>query len=125
MITVNYISNLFLLKHYAKSRTSGRYVWISTTSMDNPTPYQSIYTGTKVASKFSIDLMAKEADHIQVLDAKVGLTKTKLRFRNFEGMMTWDEVNNTYGDAKVLSALEAAEGILAGIEENKTEVLIT
>jgi short-subunit dehydrogenase len=125
MITVNYISNLFLLKHYAKSRTAGRYVWISTTSMDNPTPYQSVYTGTKVASKFSIDLMAKEADHIRVLDAKVGLTKTNLRFRNFEGVKSWQEVEDTYGDVKTLSALEAAQGILAGIEQNATEVLIT
>ena len=96
MMTVNYISNVFLHKHYAKSRTNGHYVWISTTSIDNPTPYQSIYTSTKVASKFSIDLMIKEANHIKVLDAKIGLTKTKLRFRNFEGTKTWEEVDETY-----------------------------
>jgi short-subunit dehydrogenase len=124
MIIVNYASNYFLLKHYANSRKSGVYVWISTTSMDNPTPYQSIYTGTKVASKFSIDLMAKEADHIQVLDAKVGLTKTKLRYRNFEGTKTWQEVEDTYGDVKTVPVLKVAQEILTGIQENKKEILI-
>jgi len=124
MIIVNYASNYFLLKHYANSRQQGHYVWLSTTSMDNPTPYQSIYTGTKIASKFSIDLMAKEATHIHVLDAKVGLTKTNLRYRNFEGTKTKDEVEATYGDANCVSILEVAQSILTGIEENKTEILI-
>ncbi len=125
MIIVNYASNYFLLKHYANSRKSGVYVWISTTSMDNPTSYQSIYTGTKVASKFSIDLMSKEANHIQVLDAKVGLTKTKLRYRNFEGTKTWQEVEDTYGDANTVPVLKVAQEILAGIQQNKKEILIT
>lgn len=124
MIVVNYASNYFLLKHYANSRTSGVYVWISTTSMDNPTPYQSIYTGTKVASKFSIDLMAKEADHIRVLDAKVGLTKTNLRYRNFEGTKTHQEVEDTYGDAETIPVSKVAQEIIAGIQENKKEILI-
>ena len=124
MITVNYISNIFLLKHYAKSRTNGRYVWISTTSMDDPTPYQSIYTGTKVASKFSIDLIAKEAVHISILNVKAGLTRTNLRFRNFEGTKTVQEVDATYGDIKVLSSLEVAQAMFDAIKKNKTEMLI-
>ena len=59
-IRVNYISNLFLLKQYAHQRSQGKYVWLSSVSMDNPRVFHSIYTGTKVASKFSIDLIAQE-----------------------------------------------------------------
>ena len=124
MIMVNYVANLFLLKHYAKSRTSGLYVWISSTSMDTPTPYQSIYAGTKVGSKFSIDLMSKEANHIKVLEAKIGLVKTNMRYRNFQGTKTWEEIEQTYGNAKHIPVETVAQKILRGINSGKNQLVI-
>ena len=123
-ITVNYISNLMLLKHYANSRQVGKFVWISTSSMDNPRIYHSVYTGTKVASKFSIDLIAQEATHIDMLEAKVGFTKTNIRYRNFEGTKTQSEVNETYGNSYVLNALDVATQIYQAIDKNFKQVII-
>lgn len=117
-IRVNYISNLFLLKHYSQQRKQGKYVWLSSTSMDNPRIFHSVYTGTKVASKFSIDLIAQEITHISILEAKIGLAKTNIRYRNFCGTKTPEEVDATYGDEPFLSADVVAQKILMAIEQN-------
>lgn len=125
IITVNYISNVFLLKHYANNRPNGYYVWLNTVLIDKPTPYQSIYTGAKVASEFSIDLIAKEAPHITVLTAKVGLVDTNFRYRNFEGTKTRREILDSYIGSEIMSANDVANALLMAITKNKKEVLIT
>ena len=117
-MTVNYISNIMLLKHYVSSRESGKYVWLNSTTLDNPRPFHSIYTSSKIASKFAIDLIKQEATHISILEAKVGLTKTNLRYRNFEGTKTHSEVDATYGSELVLSPKFVAERIVEAIEQD-------
>lgn len=123
-IKVNYVSNLFLLKHYADQRSHGKYVWLSSASMNNPRIFHSIYTGTKVASKFSIDLIAQEITHIKVLEAKIGLVKTNLRYRNFCGTKTPQEVEDTYGDESFLLSDTVAQQILTAIEQNLEHIEI-
>jgi len=123
-IRVNYISNVFLLKQYADQRLQGKYVWLSSISMDSPRIFHSIYTGTKVASKFSIDLIAQEIEHIKILEAKIGLVKTNLRYRNFCGTKTPQEVEDTYGNDPFLSADAVARQVLTAVEQNLEHVEI-
>ena len=124
-IRVNYISNLFLLKHYAQQRTQGKYVWLSSVSMENPRIFHNTYLGSKVASKFSIDLIAQEIAHIKILEAKVGLTRSNMRYRNFAGTKTMQEVQDTYGDDRVLECDYVAEQIISAIKKNLTQTEIT
>lgn len=116
-MTVNYISNLMLLKHYANSRSSGKYVWVSSASMDNPRTFHSVYISSKVGSKFAIDLVRNEAMHISILEAKVGLTKTNTRFRNFMGTKTLEEVESTYEGPCLLPEV-VSHRIVQAIEQN-------
>ena len=116
-MTVNYISNLMLLKHYANSRSSGKYVWVSSASMDNPRTFHSVYISSKVGSKFAIDLVRNEAMHISILEAKVGLTKTNTRFRNFRGTKTLEEVESTYEGPCLLPEV-VSHRIVQAIEQN-------
>ena len=124
-ITVNYISNLFLFKHYANNRTAGQYVWVNSILADSAKPHHCVYASSKAASKISLDLAAQEAAHIRLLEVKVGLVKTNLRFRNFEGTKTVDEVDATYGNSPVLSAATVALAMIDAIQENKTEISIS
>ena len=123
-IRVNYVSNLFLLKQFAHQRKQGKYVWLSSTSMDNPRIFHSTYTGTKVASKFSIDLIAQEIEHIKILEAKIGLVKTNLRHRNFCGTKTPQEVDDSYGDEPFLYADAVARQLLTAIEQDLKHIEI-
>ena len=123
-IMTNYVGNLFVLKHYANNRTSGKYVWISTSLLDQSRPFHSVYAGTKIASKFSIDLIRQEALHIDILEIKVGPTKTKFRKTNFLGTKTTEEVDQMYYNENALNSVYVAEKIIKAIQENKNEVYI-
>ena len=123
-ITVNYTSNLFLLKHYATSRKNGRYVWISTALLDGARPYHSIYASTKAASKCAIDLIRQEATHVDILEVKVGPTKTNFRYRNFQGTRSVEDVNSMYDQENSLSADYVAGEIMQAITQNQSEIHI-
>ena len=123
-VRVNYVSNMFLLKQYAHQRSHGKYVWLNSASIKNPRSFHNTYIGSKVASKFSIDLIAQETDHIKILEASIGLTRSKIRYRNFCGTKTMQEVQDTYGDERVLECDYVAEQILLAINQdlNQTEI---
>jgi short-subunit dehydrogenase len=123
-IMVNYASNLFLLKHYANSRKHGKYVWISSALIDNPTPFQSVYGSTKSASKFAIDLIRQEATHIDILEVKIGLVRTNFRYNNFEGTQSHEQINIAYNQANALSPEYVAQQIYSAINTNQKEIYI-
>lgn len=122
-INVNYISNLFLLKHYATSRTSGKYVWISSTLIDHPRPFHSIYASTKLASKFAIDLIRQEATHIKILEVKTGPIDTNFRFRNFEGTLSMSEIQCTRSE-HTLDPSVVAKKIVNNLTTDTKEIKI-
>jgi short-subunit dehydrogenase len=124
-ITVNYTSNLFLFKHYAQSRTQGKYAWVSTSLLDNARPFHSVYASTKVASKFALDLAQQDVKHISVLEIKVGPTKTNFRHRNFLGTVSAEQVNTMYDQENSLSSDYVAEQIILAIKKNQKEIHIT
>ena len=123
-IMVNYISNLFLLKHYAKSRHQGKYVWCSTDTASGVTPYKSVYLSTKIGSQFAIDLVRQEVDHISILEAQFKSVRTNLRYRNFEGTLDHSQVEATYNGIEPLTAEHVAVKILQAIDDNLEKVLI-
>lgn len=123
-IMVNYASTLFLLKHYANSRSSGKYVWCSSDTIQTPSVYQSVYASSKTAAKFAIDLIRDEAKHISMIEVQFGLTKTNLRFRNFEGTKSSQEVDESFNNTNVLHAEQVAKELLFGIENNLNKVTV-
>jgi short-subunit dehydrogenase len=125
-ITVNYTSNLFLCKHFANSVNKGKYIWCNSTSTDNPRPFHSVYAGTKAASSFSLNLIAKEAEHINIVDVKIGLVHTNLRYRNFNGSKTMEEVEKSYSDfpQKMVGLDQVADTIVYAIENDICEITI-
>jgi short-subunit dehydrogenase len=124
-IRVNYISNLFLLKQYADQRSQGKYVWLNSASTKNPRIFHNTYIGSKVASKFSIDLISQEVEHIKILEACIGLTRSNIRYRNFSGTKTMEQVQDTYGDEHVLECDYVAEQIFSAIKQDLTQTEIT
>lgn len=124
-IMVNYVSNLFLFKHYANSRSYGKYVWCSTDLSSGITPYKSVYLSSKVGSQYAIDLIRQEVKHISILEAQFGAVKTNLRYRNFQGTLTQEQIKETYNGVEPLSAEYVAQHILQALDNNLEKVLIT
>ena len=123
-IMVNYVSNVMLLKHYARSRTHGKYVWCSTVLTEGVTPFKGLYLSTKLASAFAIDLIRQEATHISVLEAQFGAVRSGMRYRNFEGTRTPQEIEDTYNGSMVLSPDAVAQQLIMALQQDLEKVLI-
>lgn len=117
-INVNFVSNIFLLKHFARSRTHGHFVWFSTVLLDHARPFHSTYAGSKAASKFAIDLIRQEATHIDVTEIKVGPTRTAFKHTNFEGTRSTEEINNIYTQEHALDPHYVAQQTVEAIVKN-------
>lgn len=122
-ISVNYISNLFLLKHYASSNKYGKYVWINSVLTDSPRPFHSVYASSKLASKFAIDLIREEVNHIDILEVKLGLVKSNFRYNNFNRSKTKEEVDESYNH-KTLECDYVAKKIIEAANRNDKEILL-
>ena len=123
-ITVNYTSNLMLAKHYAQSRSTGMYVWISTSLLDGARPFHSVYVSSKAASKVALDLVRQDATHINILEVKIGPTKTNFRYRNFQGTESEEHVNTMYDQENSMSPDYVAKKMVLAIEQNQREIYI-
>jgi len=125
-IMVNYIGNLFLCKHFATSVSKGKYIWCNSTSTDNPRPFHSVYASAKAASEFGLNLVAQELEHIDIVTVKIGLVHTNLRYRNFNGSKTKEEVEKSYSDfpQKMISLNKVADTILYAISNDICEVTV-
>jgi len=122
-ITVNYTANLALLKHFANSCNSGKYVWISTSLMhQGQRPFHSIYLSTKQASKMAIDLIRQEATHIDVLEVNVGPTRTNFRQRNFLYTKSAEEINMLYDQDRSHTPDHVAQQIISAVMLNCKEL---
>jgi short-subunit dehydrogenase len=114
-IMVNYASNLFLFKHYANSKSSGKYVWCSSDFTEGVTPYKGLYLSTKIASQYAFDLIQQEIKHISILEVQFQAVQSNFRYRNFEGTLSHEQIAETYKNIKPLSSDYVAENLIKSI----------
>lgn len=113
-IMVNYVSNIFLYKHYVNNRTAGRYVWIGTRLVLDPfkKPWQAIYTASKDASALTIDIANQDQQHISTLEIILGLTKSNFRYRSTSGTISKEEIEKIWSVSNALDVQTAANRII-------------
>ena len=124
-ITVNYTSNLLLLKNFVNTNAQGHYAWIGSVSSADNRPYQGVYGSTKLATTFATKLIAKEVTDLTITEVKLGLTETNFRYKNYLGSRTNAQVAQEYSDAGALDADYCAGLIIAGIRQRLTLIEIT
>jgi short-subunit dehydrogenase len=92
--------------------------------LDGARPFHSVYASTKAASKVALDLVRQEATHIDILEVKVGPTKTNFKFRNFQGSVPRAEVNTIYDQENSLSSDYVARQIVDAIDQRQQQIHI-
>ena len=68
--------------------------------------------------------MKQELKHVSILEAQFKSVKTNLRFRNFQGTLTQEQVDATYNATELLPAEYVASKIIEAMENNLEKVLI-
>lgn len=114
-VMVNYVSNVFLYKHYVNNRTTGRYVWVGTRLVLDPKkkPWQAVYTAAKNASSLTIDIANQDQQHISTLEVILGMTRSNFRYRSMSGTCAAQDIEKMWRDSAALDTVVAAEQIVA------------
>lgn len=123
-INVNFISNIFLLKHFANSRSNGKYVWISSAAIRNSRSSHSTYVSSKIASKSAIDMVRVECPHIDITEINTGVIKNNFRNVNFDGSKTPEEVEESYIGNSYVESEYVAQQLVMAMEANLKEIVI-
>jgi short-subunit dehydrogenase len=118
-INVNYVANIFLLKHYASTRCKGKYVWVSSNLISTTDSKFCTYASTKTASKTAIDLARSSIPHISILEVQVGLTRTNFRYKNYNGTKSVEEIDKMYYNDNALCPRHVALQIVEAIADGR------
>ena len=78
----------------------------------------------KATKEVKIEIVKKEIKHVSILEAQFKSVKTNLRFRNFQGTLTQEQVDATYNATELLTAEHVASKIIEAMENNLEKVLI-
>jgi short-subunit dehydrogenase len=118
-ISVNFVSNILILKRYAEQKKQGTYIWISSDVVDHPRLFHSVYASSKIASQYAMNLIKDEIKHIKIKEIKIGFTKTNFRYNNFLGTKSKNEVDTSYDNDGALDPNFVANEIIKSLNNNK------
>lgn len=115
-VAVNFTGPLLLAKQYTRQRSQGQFVYITSTSVDDPISYTIFMVGSKAALRTS--MMAIRRDYPQILITEIvpGKTKTNMLKQNYQGTKTADQINEEYVKSPVLDPEQVAQAVVLAIE---------
>ena len=67
----------------------------------------------------AMDLIKKEITHINIVEIKLGFTKTNFRYNNFLGTKTREEVDQSYNGETPLDPVFVAEQIIDTVSKGE------
>jgi len=124
-VAVNFTGPLLLAKQYTRQRTSGQFVYITSTSADDPISYTIFMVGSKVALRASLNAVARDYPGIFFTEIVPGKTRTNMLRQNYQGTKTDEEIEQMYQHDTCLTAEQVAEAIAGAIDQKIHKVIIS
>jgi len=124
-VSVNFTGALLLAKQYTKQRKHGQFVYVTSTSVNDPISYNIFMVGSKAALRFSLDAVKRDYPGILFTEIVPGKTRTNMLKQNFQGTKTDTEIEQIYQKDSCLSAEQVAQIILTAIEQGLEKVTIS
>lgn len=124
-VAVNFTGPLLLAKQYTRQRTTGQFVFVTSTSADDPISYTIFMVGSKVALRASLAAVQRDYPSILFTEIVPGKTRTNMLKQNYQGSKTDDEIEQLYDQTACLSADQVAQTILTAIDQRLAKVTIS
>ena len=124
-INVNFIAPLLLAKQYTRTRSVGHFIYCSSASLHNPFLYNIVNCSSKIALKFSIDILRKNIPKFTFTEICPGKTKTNMLKKNYNGTKTDIEIENEYNENLFLLPEDVARSIKFAIDNRIDEIVLT
>jgi NADP-dependent 3-hydroxy acid dehydrogenase YdfG len=124
-VDVNFTAPLLLAKQYTRQRTQGQFVYVTSTSVDDPISYTIFMVGSKGALRLSLDAVKRDYPHILFTEIVPGKTKTNMLKQNYQGTKTDAEIEEMYDRDSYLTPDQVAQAILTAINQKLQKITIS
>lgn len=115
-VAVNFTGPLFLAKQYTRQRQHGQFIYITSTSADDPISYTIFMVGSKGALRYSLDAVKRDYPGILFTEIVPGKTQTNMLQQNYQGTRTAEQIAEEYAKSSVLQPDQVAKTISLAIE---------
>ena len=115
-VAVNYTGPLLLAKQYTRQRTKGQFVYITSSSADDPISYTIFMIGSKIALRQSLNAVKRDYPGILFTEIVPGKTRTNMLRQNYQGTRSDQDIAEEYARGPVLDPGQVAHTIALAIE---------
>jgi NADP-dependent 3-hydroxy acid dehydrogenase YdfG len=123
-VAVNFTGPLLLAKQYTRQRNAGQFVYITSTSVDDPISYTIFMVASKGALRMSLNAVKRDCPNFVFTEIVPGKTRTNMLQQNYQGTKTTEEIEKMYQKGPCLSAEKVAEIIVHALEQRLDSVTI-
>lgn len=124
-VAVNFTGPLLLAKQYTKQRSTGQFVYITSTSADDPISYTIFMVGSKLALRASLAAVQRDYPDVLFTEIVPGKTRTNMLKQNYQGTLSDEEIELMYDQTPCLSADQVAQAIVTAIQQRSGKVTIS
>jgi short-subunit dehydrogenase len=124
-VAVNFTGPLLLAKQYTRQRNQGQFVYITSTSADDPFSYTIFMVGSKAALRLSLNAVARDYPGILFTEIVPGKTRTNMLKQNYQDAKTDEEIEQMYLKDSCLTADQVAQAILTSINQGLKKITIS
>lgn len=114
-VAVNFTGPLLLAKQYTRQRNQGQFIYLTSTSADDPISYTIFMVGSKVAIRASLNAVRRDYPGMLFTEIVPGKTRTNMLQQNYQGTRTHQQIQEEYAKTPVLEASQVAEAIAMAI----------
>jgi len=115
-VAVNFTAPLLLAKQYTQQRTTGQFIYITSTSADDPISYTIFMVGAKIALRQSLNAVKQDYPAILFTEIIPGKTQTNMLRQNYQGTRSDQDIAEEYARGPVLDPDQVAHTIALAIE---------
>lgn len=115
-VAVNFTGPLLLAKQYTRQRSEGQFVYITSTSADDPMSYTIFMVASKAALRAGLNAVRRDYPGILFTEIVPGKTRTNMLKQNYQGTRDQEQIDQEYSKSAVLAPQNIAQCISMAIE---------
>lgn len=121
-VAVNFTGALLLAKQYARQRSQGQFVFITSFNIEDPIALNIFYTASKSALKYSLNTLRRERPGMVFTEICPGKIRTNMLRQNYQGTKTDQEIDQLYQQSPNLDPRQVAEAIDLAIQHRWNQI---
>jgi len=123
-VDVNFTGALLLAKQYVQQRTTGHFIYVTSSNIDDPIVYNIFYTAAKAALHYSMNTVRKQYPNMLFTEIRPGKIRSNMLQQNYQGTKSLAEIDELYAKGPVLTPADIATAIATAVKYRLDQITI-